>query len=47
MRSLRTNATLTAAAPSFRRSGWCGMCASVAGQEKLEDRPEQGLDLIQ
>ena len=42
MRSLRTYATVTAAAPSFRRGGWCGMCASVAGVHK----PEQGLDLF-
>ena len=42
MRSLRTFATLTAAAPSLRRGGWRGMCASVAGVRE----PEQGLDLF-
>jgi hypothetical protein len=42
MRSLRTYATLTAAAPSFRRGSCGGMCASVAGV----DKPEQGLDLF-
>jgi len=43
MRSLGTNATLTAAAPSFRRSAWGSLCASVANSGK----PEQGLDTIQ
>ena len=41
MRSPRTNAILTAAAPSFRRGSCGGMCARVVGGHK----PEQGLDL--